>query len=107
MLRNLSIAAIGALMLASSVHADEPGASTGVGNPYPVSDYTCADGTQLAVRLFGDHASVSVNGATEVDLPAMGTEGTTFSNGRWTLTIEQGRLSWGVGRAVPSECAGG
>lgn len=107
MLRNLSIAAISALMLAGSVNADEPGASIGVGNPSPVSDYTCADGTRLAVRLFGDRASVSVNGEAEVNLPAMGTDGTTFSNGRWTLTIEQGRLSWGVGRAVPSECAGG
>jgi hypothetical protein len=106
MLRNLSIAVIGGLLLTSSGHA-ESGASIGAGNPYPVSDYTCQDGTHLAVRLFGDRASVSVNGAPTVELPAMGTEGTTYSNGRWTLTILQGRLSWGVGRAVPSPCTGG
>lgn len=106
MLRNVSIAAISALLLTNSGHA-ESGASIGVGNPHPVSDYTCQDGTHLAVRLFGDRASVSVNGAPTVDLPAMGTEGTTFSNGRWTLTIVQGQLSWGVGRAAPSPCTGG
>jgi hypothetical protein len=106
MLRNLSIAAIGALLLASSGHA-ESGTSIGAGNPYPVSDYTCRDGTHLAVRLLGDRASVSVNGAPAADLPATGTEGTTYSNGRWTLTIVQGQLSWGVGRAAPSPCTGG
>lgn len=106
MLRNLSIAVISVLLLASSGHA-ETGASIGAGNPYPVSEYTCADGTNLAVRLFGDQASVSVNGAPAVDLPAIGTEGTTYSNGRWTLTIVKGKLSWGVGRAVPSPCTGG
>jgi len=107
MSRRLSITAIGALILASWVHADEPGAAIGAGNPYPVSDYTCPDGTRLAVRLFGDHASVSVNGEAEVDLPAIGTEGTTYSSGQWTLSIEQGRLSWAVGQAAPSECTGG
>lgn len=105
MLRNLSIAAISA-MLASFAHSAS-GASIGAGNPYPVSNYTCQDGTRLAVRLLGDRASVSVNGATAVDLPSMGLEGTTFSNGQRTLTIVQGRLSWGVGRAVPSACTGG
>lgn len=105
-MRNLSITAIGALLLASSAHA-EIGASIGAGNSYPVSDYACQDGTHLAVRLFGDRASVSVNGATEIDLPSMGQDGTTFSNGRQTLTIVQGRLSWGIGRAVPSPCTGG
>jgi hypothetical protein len=106
MSRNLSIAAISAMMLASFAHSAS-GASIGVGNPYPVSNYTCEDGTRLAVRLLGDRASVSVNGATAVDLPSMGPEGTTYSNGRWTLTIVQGRLSWGIGRAVPSACTGG
>ncbi len=106
MLRHLSIAAISALMLASSEQST-PGASVGAGNPYPVSNYTCQDGTHLGVRLLGDRASVSVNGATAVDLPSMGPEGTTFSNGQRTLTIVQGHLSWGVGRAVPSACTGG
>lgn len=106
MLRNLSIAAISALAIASFEHSAS-GASIGLGNPYPVSDYTCQDGTRLAVRLLGDRASVSVNGAAEVELPSMGPEGTSYSNGRWTLTIAEGRLSWGVGRAMPSPCTGG
>ncbi|WP_027229690.1 hypothetical protein [Phyllobacterium sp. UNC302MFCol5.2] len=106
MLGHLSIAAISALVLASS-EPSTPGASVGAGNPYPVSNYKCDDGTHLAVRLLGDRASVSVNGATEVELPPMGSEGTTFSNGRQTLSIVQGKLSWGIGRAVPSACTGG
>lgn len=106
MLSNLLVAAISALMLASFEHSAS-GASIGAGNPYPVSNYTCQDGTHLAVRLLGDRASVSVNGATPVDLPSTGPDGTTFSNGQQTLTIVQGRLSWGVGRAVPSACTGG
>lgn len=106
MLRNLSVAAICALMLASFEHSAS-GTSIGAGNPYPISDYTCDDGTRLAVRLLGDRASVSVNGAAPVDLPSTGPEGTTYSNGQQTLTIVQGRLSWGVGRAVPSACTGG
>lgn len=107
MSRKLLIAVIGALVLTSSGHA-ESGASIGAGKPYPVSHYTCQDGTHLAVRLFGDRAAVSVNGTPAVDLPATGTEGTTYSNGRWTLTILQGRLSWGdEARAAPSPCIGG
>lgn len=106
MLRDLSIAATSVLLLACSGHSAS-GASIGAGNPYSVSDYTCQDGTQLSVRLLGDRASVSVNGASAVDLPALGTERTTYSNDRWTLTIVQGRLSWGVGRAASSPCTGG
>lgn len=106
MLRKLSIAATSVLMFANFEHPASA-ASIGVGDPYPVSNYTCEDGTRLAVRLLGEYASVSVNGAAAIDLPSMGPEGTTFSNGRQTLTIIQGRLSWGIGRAVPSECSGG
>lgn len=106
MLKRFSIAAIGVLMLAGCEHS-EPDASIGVGNPYPVSNYTCEDGTRLAVRLMGERASVSVNDAPAIDLPSMGQDGTAFSNGRQTLTIVQGRLSWGLGRAVPMACAGG
>ncbi len=83
-----------------------PSPSIGVGNPYPVSSYVC-DGTRLAVRLMGESASVSVDGAAAVDLPAMGTSGTRFSNGRQTLLIEQGRTSWAVGRGMPVACTGG
>lgn len=103
MWRILPIAAIVMLMTAAVAHsASVP--SIGVGNPYPVSNYVCEDGTRLAVRLLGDSASVSVNEAADVDLPSMGPEGTAYSNGQWTLTIAQGRLSWGVGRAMPSAC---
>jgi len=106
MLRRLSVAAIAILML-SSCKNSAPVPSIGVGNPYPVSNYICEDGTRLAVRLMGDRASVSVNDTPAVDLPSIGSEGTAFSNGQRTLTIVQGRLSWGVGRAVPTACTGG
>ncbi|MDM0032814.1 hypothetical protein QTI33_11835 [Variovorax sp. J22P271] len=83
-----------------------PGPSIGVGNPHPVSSYVCG-GTRLAVRLMGESASVSVDGAAAIDLPAIGKSGTTFSNGRQTMFIEQGRTSWAVGRATPVACTGG
>jgi hypothetical protein len=86
--------------------APAPNPSIGAGNPYPVSQYQCGN-TRLAVRLMGERASVSVDGAAAIDLPASGPSGTTFSNGRQTLFIEQGRVSWGVGRAVPVACTGG
>ncbi|WP_210162370.1 hypothetical protein, partial [Brucella anthropi] len=105
-LKNLLSAAFCVLLL-GAFSQSASGASIGAGNPYPVSHYKCEDGTQLAVRLFGDRASVSVNGNAAIDLPSIGKEGTTYSNGRQTLTIIQGRLSWGVGRAVPSACKGG
>ena len=105
-MNNLLSAAFCVLLL-GAFSQSASGASIGAGNPYPVSHYKCEDGTQLAVRLFGDRASVSVNGNAAIDLPSIGKEGTTYSNGRQTLTIIQGRLSWGVGRAVPSACKGG
>lgn len=101
--RNLSLMTVG-LLLAAGLANSASGASIGVGNPYPVSNYKCADGTRLAVRLLGESASVSVNDAAEISLPAIGVDGTTYSNDQVTLTIVQGRLSWGVGRAVPSLC---
>ena len=102
-----AIAALGVLTLAACHHpmpSPSPSPSIGAGNPYPVTNYTCG-GTRLAVRLMGDRASVSVDGAAAVDLPG-DQSGTTYSNGRQTLTIVQGRVSWGVGRAVPVACAG-
>lgn len=104
MLLRLLIGAFAALTLAAC--HPKPSPSIGVGNPYPVSNYVC-DGTRLAVRLMGESASVSVDGAAAVDLPATGQSGTTFSNGRQTLIIEQGRASWAVGRATPVACTGG
>lgn len=111
MLLRFALIGMSALALASCHHpmpSPSPGPTLGGGgDTYPVSNYTCRDGTRLAVRLLGDRASVSVNGAAAVDLPAMGSDGGTFSNGRQTLTIVQGNLSWGLGRAMPSPCSGG
>lgn len=95
------------MLLLAAYNQSAVAASIGGGNPYPVSEYKCKDGTHLAVRLLGDRASVSVNGKKAIDLPALGKDGTTYSNGRRTMTIQHGRLSWGVGRAVPTACTGG
>lgn len=91
--------------LANDLTASASDVSIGIGNPYPVSNYICDDGTRLAVRLLGESASVSVNDAAEVSLPSMGPEGTSFSNGQFTLMIVQGQLSWALGRAMPSPCS--
>jgi hypothetical protein len=102
----LTLGAIAALTLASChrpVPGPGPGASIRAGNPYPVTNYTCGS-TRLAVRLMGEKASVSVDGAAAVDLPVTGQSGTTYSNGRQTLIIEQGRASWAIGRAMPVAC---
>lgn len=109
MLLRLALRAIAAFMLAgcqSPMPEATPGASIGVGTPYPVSNYTCG-GTRLAVRLMGEKASVSVDGGAAVDLPVTDQSGTTFSNGRQTLIIKQGLSSWAVGRAMPVVCTGG
>lgn len=108
MWRYLSIMATSAVMLVSfafSTFASD--ASIGAGNPYPVSRYTCEDGTRLGVRLFGDRASVYVDDAGAIDLPATGIDGTSYSNGQSTLTIVHGRLSWSGGQAAQSACTGG
>ena len=101
-----SIVGAFAVWILAACHHPAPSPSIGVGNPYPVSSYVC-DGTRLAVRLMGESALVSADGAAAVDLPAIGASGTTFSNGRQTLTVEQGRTSWTVGRAMPVACTGG
>ncbi len=95
----LFVSPLAALALAGCVTNHIPAA--------PVSQYGCSDGTRLSVRLLGDRARVSVNGARAIVLPVMGSDGTTFSNGRQTLTIRQGQLSWGLGRAMPVPCRGG
>ncbi|MDN8613382.1 hypothetical protein [Variovorax ginsengisoli] len=101
-----SIVGTSAIWILAACQHPTPSPSIGVGNPYPVSKYVC-DGTRLAVRLMGESASVSVDGAAAIDLPAIGKSGTTFSNGRQTMLIEQGRTSWAVGRATPVACTGG
>ena len=90
--------AFGALLLSACQSAPGQTAS-------PASYYACEDGTQLAVSLAGSEASVSVNRAPAITLPAMGSDGKTFSNGRQILTvIDSARVSWGLGRAIPSQC---
>lgn len=107
---NLPGAIIGALatvaLAACQKSTPAPEQSIGAGNPYPVSEYVC-EGTRLAVRLMGESASVAVDGAAAVELPKVGESGTTFSNGRQTLLIEQGQLSWSTGSATPVACTGG
>ena len=93
-------------LAACSKSTPVPEQSIGAGNPYPVSEYVC-EGTPLAVRLMGESASVSVDGAAAMELPKVGESGTTFSNGIQTLTIEQGRLSWSNNSAAPVACTGG
>ena len=61
--------------------------------PAPTEHYVCEDGTRLAVRLLGSEASVAVNNEPAVSLPALGQEGTTFTNGTRTLFITQGNIS--------------
>lgn len=100
------IAGTFAIVALTACQHPTPGPSIGVGNPYPVSSYIC-DGTRLAVRLMGESASVSVDGAPAIDLPLTGPSGTTFSNGRQTMLIEQGRTFWAAGRAAPVACTGG
>lgn len=101
-----ALGAIAALTLASCQRSmpEPPGASIGAGNPYPVTNYVCG-GTRLAVRLMGERASVSVDGAAAVDLPVTDQSGTTYSNGRQTLIIKQGLSYWAVGRATPVACS--
>jgi hypothetical protein len=110
MVVRLAIVAAAALVLSGcqqTAPVPTTDASVGVGNPYPVSEYTCEDGTSLAVQLMGESASVSANGEAAVDLPSVGSDGTTFSDGQQTLTIVQGQVSWGVGSAAPTSCTGG
>ena len=106
MVLRIALGAIAALTFAGcqQMPPPTPGMSIGVGNPYPVSNYTCGD-TRLAVRLMGEKASVSVDGAAAVDLPVTDQTGTTFSNGRQSLIIRNGQTSWAVGRATPVACA--
>lgn len=72
--------------------------------PPPTERYTCERGTKLSVRLLGETAEVGVDGAGAVSLPALGEDGTTFSNGRQTLYVKQGVVSWALGRMAAEVC---
>lgn len=86
---------------AAATTADTPAASI---LPHPVETYTCERGTKLTVKLLGETAEVGVNGAEPISLPALGDDGTTFTDGTKTLMIVQGKLSYAVGRAAPEAC---
>ena len=70
----------------------------------PTERYTCERGTKLSVKLLGETAEVGVDGAAAVSLPALGEDGTTFSNGRQTLYVKQGVVSWAIGRMAAETC---
>jgi len=77
--------------------------------PQPVSRYECADGITLDVRLTGDVALISVNGSDEIQLARLANSGnkSVYTNGKQTVEIAGGTLSYGLGRAVPMTCKGG
>ncbi|MDX2235726.1 MAG: hypothetical protein NW200_14600, partial [Hyphomonadaceae bacterium] len=68
--------------------------------------YVCGD-KKLAVKLLGAAAEVSIDGAEAVSLPVLGDAGDTFTNGRLTLFVKQGKVSYAVGRMAAVECAAG
>ena len=104
---SFTVAAVAVLVLAACAPslpppvAAEPAASI---MPPPTERYTCERGTKLSVRLLGEIAEVGVDGADAVSLPALGNDGTTFTNGRQTLDVKQGVVSWAVGRMVAETC---
>lgn len=75
--------------------------------PPPTVAYACERGTKLTVKLLGSAAEVGVNGAAPVSLPALGEDGTTFTNGRQTLYVKQGVVSWAIGRMAAETCTEG
>lgn len=96
--------ALAALSLTACVETlPHPTPSPGI-LPAPTTSYACERGTQLAVKLLGSTAEVGVNGAAPVSLPSLGTDGTTYTNGRQTITIVQGRLSFAMGRMAAEAC---
>jgi hypothetical protein len=72
--------------------------------PRPTEKYPCERGTRLSVKLPGETAEVGVDGGAVVSPPALGEDGTTFSNGRQTLYVKQGVVSWAIGRVTAETC---
>ena len=70
----------------------------------PSIAYTCARGTKLAVKMLGATAEVSIDGAEAVSLPLLGDDATTYTNGRQTLFVTQGVVSWAIGRMAAQSC---
>jgi hypothetical protein len=100
-------ATVAVLVLAACSASPPPSAAAGPAAsimPPPTERYTCERGTKLLVKLLGETAEVGVDGATAVSLPALGKDGTTFGNGRQTLYVKQGVVSWAIGRMAAESC---
>ncbi|NML44094.1 hypothetical protein HHL11_10065 [Ramlibacter sp. G-1-2-2] len=102
---SIAVAAAATLILAACASAPPPPAASIM--PSPTDKYLCESGTKLSVRLLGEAAEVSVDGAETVSLAALGNDGTTFTNGRQTLFVKQGVVSWAVGRMAAEACKPG
>ena len=104
---SVTAAAIAVLVLAACSPSRPPPAAAGPAAsimPRPTERYTCERGTKLSVKLLGETAEVGVDGAAAVSLPALGEDGTTFTNGRQTLYVKQGVVSWAIGRMAAETC---
>ncbi len=112
---SIKIAAVAALLLTACAPSPPPPAAEPAAPgaeaapaasimPPPTVAYTCARGTKLAVKMLGAAAEVSVDGAEAVSLPVLGDEGITYTNGRQTLFVKQGVVSWAIGRMAAETC---
>jgi len=75
--------------------------------PAPTERDTCEGGAKLTVKLLGATAEVGVNGGARLSLPARGEDGTTYTNGRQTLHILAGKVSYAVGSMAAEACTPG
>ena len=103
---SITVAIVAVLVLAACAPSPPPPAAGPTASimPRPTERYTCERGTKLSVKLLGETAEVGVDGADAVSLPAFGKEGTTFTNGRQTLYVKQGLVSWAIGRMAAEAC---
>lgn len=114
MKRHFALPVVTALALAACQPAQTPPPETPAAEPAPAPaasipetptvNYTCERGAKLTVKLLGATAEVGVDGAAPASLPVLGNEGTTYTNGRLTLTIVQGKVSFAVGRMAAEAC---
>lgn len=104
---SITVVAIAMLVLAACSPSPPPPVAAGPAAsimPRPTEKYTCERGTRLSVKLLGETAEVGVDGADAVSLPVIGEDGTTFTNGRQTLYVKQGLVSWAIGRMAAETC---